>query len=153
MAITSASSRRTSSKSVNKFEGQENVINLALDKKLELQLKTKAMLDDLQADAKKSSFFKEKYNELLDAGKNNTIADLRILEKDINTQYDTIKGTGEALKISKMIDDKLKKLAAKEPIDDFAERYFDNRVINNTGKYSNIEDLETAFNNNFRDVA
>lgn len=124
MAITAATSGRRDKKTINSFEGQENVINLKLDKKLELQMKTKAMLDELKNEPEKK-YFQEKYDELLDINKNNTETELELLNKTIFDKYTEIKGQPEAKKISDMIDAKLAKLETREPIDDFAEKMFD----------------------------
>jgi len=156
MAITTASVSSIESTPNNRFIGPDNVIDIREDAKLKLQLQTKAMLDELQNDSDKA-YFQQKYDQLLDIkefdiSKKDTLPKLNALKNEIENKYSSSRTSEKKTiqDINSMIDNKLKSLEVKfSGVDGAAEFAFDNRVIANTNKYSNIDDLETAFNSQF----
>lgn len=155
MSYTTASVSGIENRPSNRFVGPDNVIDIREDAKLKLQLKTKAMLDELKNDSDKA-YFQQKYDKLLDTkefdiSKKETQPKLDDLKKEIEKKYESLPGIKKTVQeINDLIDNKLKSLEMKfSGIDSQAEFAFDNRVLANTNIYSDPNDLETAFNSDF----
>lgn len=134
------------------FDG-DNVIDIREDTKFKLQLKTKAMLNELKNDSDRA-YFQKQYNRLLDPiefdiSKKGTQTKLTDLKNEIETQYEkSISGTEKTVQeINDQIEAKLRELSDPlHEIDRAAEAMFDSWIKSNMWRKGTPEELEEAFN-------
>ena len=105
MAITTASVNSIERRS-NPYEGVNNVIDIAEDKKTRLQMMTRSMLDQLKDDTKNLKLFEAKTKDLFDKTIDNTVGALDKLEKELIADYNALNKAKTLDQIQKEIDEK-----------------------------------------------
>jgi len=146
MAITTASVNSIERRS-NPYEGVNNVIDIAEDKKTRLQMMTRSMLDQLKDDTKNLKLFEAKTKDLFDKTIDNTVGALDKLKKELIADYNALNKAKTLEQIQKEIDEKLALLQnGFNSVDWTAEKIFDTWIFNNENRFSSPEEAEKAFN-------